>query len=168
MVDHLPTMWETRVWSLVQEDPLEEGMATHSTVLAWKIPWMEAPGRLQSMGLQIVKHNWETSLFQGGYWVGEPTGTPPRHLDTSQTLWYHPTQLSTKWCYSADWIWFLFLLPMSCMTLGKSLVDLGSGVYTVMGNVSFSPGCEDEIKCSAPCLAHGKFSIKQKEWYSAN
>jgi len=39
------------------EDPLEEGMATHSTVLAWRIPWTEEPGRLQSMGLQRVGHN---------------------------------------------------------------------------------------------------------------
>ena len=43
---------ETEVPSLSQEDPLEEGMATHSSILAWKIPWMEEPGRLQSMGLQ--------------------------------------------------------------------------------------------------------------------
>ena len=50
MVKHLPTMWETRVQSLGQEDPLEKEMATHSSILAWKIPWMEDPGRLQSIG----------------------------------------------------------------------------------------------------------------------
>ena len=43
---HLPTMWETRVLSLGWEDPLEKEMATHSSTLAWKIPWMEEPGRL--------------------------------------------------------------------------------------------------------------------------
>ena len=48
----LPTMWETRVQSLGQEDLLEKEMATHSSILAWKIPWTEAPGRLQSMGLE--------------------------------------------------------------------------------------------------------------------
>ena len=47
-------MWETRVRSLGQEVPLENEMATHSRILAWKIPWMEEPGRLQSMGLQRV------------------------------------------------------------------------------------------------------------------
>ena len=43
-------MQDTRVWSLGQEDPLEKGMATHSSILAWKIPWTEEPGGLQSMG----------------------------------------------------------------------------------------------------------------------
>ena len=51
-VKHLPTMWETRVQSLDQEDLLEKEIATHSSILAWKIPWTEEPGRLQSMGLQ--------------------------------------------------------------------------------------------------------------------
>ena len=46
MVKHLPTMWETRVQSLGQEDLLEKGMATHSSILAWKTPWTEEPGRL--------------------------------------------------------------------------------------------------------------------------
>ena len=49
---------ETQVWSLSQDDPLEEGMATHSSVLAWKIPWTEEPGGLQSMGLQRVGFHW--------------------------------------------------------------------------------------------------------------
>ena len=61
-VKHLPAMQETWVQSLGQEDPLEEEMATHSSVLAWKIPWMEEPGRLQSMGSQRVGHDWATSL----------------------------------------------------------------------------------------------------------
>ena len=56
MVKQLPTMWETRVQSLGQEDPLEKEMATHSNILAWKIPWMEEPGGLQSMGLQRIGH----------------------------------------------------------------------------------------------------------------
>ena len=54
MVKCLPTMWEARVRSLGWEDPLEKKMATHSSTLAWKIPWMEEPGRLQPMGLQRV------------------------------------------------------------------------------------------------------------------
>ena len=58
MVKSLPAMQETRVQSLDQEDPLEEGMATHSSILAWRIPWTEEPGRLQSLGLQRVRHNW--------------------------------------------------------------------------------------------------------------
>ena len=56
MKKHLPEMLETRVQSLVWEDPLEKEMATDSSVLAWKIPWTEEPGRLQSTGSQIVGH----------------------------------------------------------------------------------------------------------------
>ena len=55
-------MWETGVWSLGWEDPLEKGGATHSSILAWKIPWIEEPGGLQFMGLQGVRHDWATSL----------------------------------------------------------------------------------------------------------
>ena len=54
MVKNLPAVQETWVRSLDQEDPLEKGMATHSSILAWEIPWTEEPGELQSMGLQRV------------------------------------------------------------------------------------------------------------------
>ena len=56
-VKPLPTIQETWVHSLGWEDPLEKEMATHSSIPAWKIPWMEEPGRLQSMGSQRVRHN---------------------------------------------------------------------------------------------------------------
>ena len=52
MVKHLPKMWETQVQPLGRGDLLEKEMATHSSILAWKIPWTEEPGRLQSMGSQ--------------------------------------------------------------------------------------------------------------------
>ena len=61
-VKHLYMMWEIWVRSLGQEDPLEKEMATHSSILAWKIPWMEEPSRLQSMGLQRVRYDWATKL----------------------------------------------------------------------------------------------------------
>ena len=76
-VKSLPATRETRVQSLCQEDPLEKKMATHSSILAWKIPWMEEPGWLQSIGSQRVGHDWATSLSllrtrQGkAFWVGE-------------------------------------------------------------------------------------------------
>ena len=63
MVMNLPAMWETWVQSLGQEDPLEQGMATHSSIPAWRIPWTEKPGGLQSMGLQRVGYNWATNTF---------------------------------------------------------------------------------------------------------
>ena len=57
MVKNLPAMWETQVQSLGGEDHLEKGMATHSSILAWRIPWTEEPGKLQSMGSQSVRHD---------------------------------------------------------------------------------------------------------------
>jgi len=54
MVKRLPTMWETRIQSLGWEDPLEKEMATYSRTLAWKIPWTEEPGELQSMGHRVL------------------------------------------------------------------------------------------------------------------
>ena len=63
MVKNLPTMRETWVQSLSWEDPLKKGMATHSSILAWRIPWTDEPGRLQSMGSQRVGHDQATSIF---------------------------------------------------------------------------------------------------------
>ena len=56
-VKNLPAIQETQVQSLGQEDPLEKGMATHCSILAWRIPWTEDPGGLQSMGLQRVRYD---------------------------------------------------------------------------------------------------------------
>ena len=64
---HLPAMWETWVRSLGWDDPLEKEMATHSSILAWWIPWMEEPGGLQSTGSQRVGHDWVTSLMSLTY-----------------------------------------------------------------------------------------------------
>ena len=57
VVKNLPAMWETQVQSLGQEDPLEKTRATHSSILAWRIPWTEEPGGLQSMGSQRLGHS---------------------------------------------------------------------------------------------------------------
>ena len=61
-IKRLPAMQETWVLSLGWEDPLEKEMATHSSILAWRIPWTEEPGGLQSTGLQRVGHDWANSL----------------------------------------------------------------------------------------------------------
>ena len=71
MVNNLPIMQGTWVQSLVWEDPLEKGIATHSIILAWRITWTEKHGRLHSMGTQRVRHDWETftmckEQFSGG------------------------------------------------------------------------------------------------------
>ena len=62
-VKNLPALWETQVKSLDWEDSLEKGMTTHSSILAWRIPWTEEPSRLQSMGSQRVGHYWVTFTF---------------------------------------------------------------------------------------------------------
>ena len=62
MEKSLPAVWETWVRSLGWEDPLEKEMATHSSILAWRMPWTEEPGGLQSMGSQRVGHDRATSL----------------------------------------------------------------------------------------------------------
>ena len=63
MVKNLPTRQENWVQSLGQEDPLEKSMATHSSILAWRIPWTEEPGGLQSKGSQRVRHDRVTNTF---------------------------------------------------------------------------------------------------------
>ena len=63
MVKKLPAMKETQVWSLGQEDTLEKGMATHSSILAWRVPWREEPGGLQNMGLQRTRYDWVTNTW---------------------------------------------------------------------------------------------------------
>ena len=76
-VKKLPAMQETQIWSQSQEDPLEKGMATHSRILAWRIPWAEEPGRLQSMVLQRVEHDWATN-----------TKWKPKHCTEELYIWY--------------------------------------------------------------------------------
>ena len=68
MVKNLFAMQETRVLSLRQEDPLEKGMATHSSILAWRTLWTEELGRLQSMGSQRLRHDWATNTLYSIDW----------------------------------------------------------------------------------------------------
>ena len=63
MVKNLPAFWETRIRSLGWEDPLEKGVATHSNILARRIPWTEEPGGLESLGSKRVRHNWVTNTL---------------------------------------------------------------------------------------------------------
>ena len=60
-VKNLPLMQETQVWSQGRKDPLEKGTVIHSSILAWRIPWTEEPGGLQSMGSQRLRHDWVTN-----------------------------------------------------------------------------------------------------------
>ena len=67
-IRNLPAMQETWVWSLEWEDPLDKGMASHSSILAWEIPWTEKLCRLQSMGWQRVRQNWATKALTQLKW----------------------------------------------------------------------------------------------------
>ena len=68
MIKNPPAVQETRVWSPVQEDPLEKGIATPSSILAWRVPRTEEPGGLQSTGSQRVGHDWVTNTFTFASW----------------------------------------------------------------------------------------------------
>ena len=69
MIKNPLAMWEPWIWSLDWENPLEKGMATHSSTLAWRIPWTEEPGWLQSMGSQRVGHDWVTFTHSAFFMV---------------------------------------------------------------------------------------------------
>ena len=96
MVKNPPAMQEARVWSPGREDPLEEGMASHFSILAWRIPWTEEPGEIQSTGLQRVWRAWATKAHFG---LAEPTLSlqkPDSHLILS-TMWlFLPNMTETK------------------------------------------------------------------------
>ena len=96
-VKNLPAMWETPVQSLGQENALEEGMATLSSILAWRIPWTEGPGWLQSMGSQRVSHDWRdwvprhrSTVSPTGYWNHQQVHISLGHIfflrDSRKTL----------------------------------------------------------------------------------
>ena len=100
MEKHLPAAWKTQVWSVGRKDPLKKGMATHSSTLAWRIPWMEEPGRLQSMGLQRVRHDWATSLWTIRGTQGYLKILLFSHLVMSDSLWPHGLQHASLLCPS--------------------------------------------------------------------
>ena len=144
MVKNLPAMQEIQVWYLGQENPLEEGMATHSSFLVWRIPWTEEPGRLQSMGSQRVRHNWETfthslSILWNNYLfsllilLNEPNYcSHARHLQVSTLLDLNPVLLNQ--------LFLIFLFPeisicqIFASILGYlSFISLQYLYYTILG-----------------------------------
>ena len=101
MVKNLPAVQETLAQFPGREDPLKKEMATHSSILAWRIPWTVEPGGLESMGLQRVKHDWVTNTFrflQARFWKSEKIIRKPDQLcqgELSCTLWHtHAPTLS--------------------------------------------------------------------------
>ena len=108
MVKRLPTIQKTWVQSLGQEDLLEKEMATHSSILAWKIPWTAEPGRLQSMGLQTVGHDWATSVSSLFFWwlCMSPSGLlPPVPAQSWPTEWSWGCFSCIIWWVSIPFVW---------------------------------------------------------------
>ena len=101
MVKHLPTTQETQVRSLGQEDPLEKEMATHFSILAWKIPWMEEPGSLQSMGSQRTGHDWATSLAS---WK-KSYDRPRQHIKKQRHYFADQDLFSQSYDFSSSHVW---------------------------------------------------------------
>ena len=92
-------MQETWVQSLGREDPLEKEMATHSSILAWRIPWMEKRGRLQSTGSQRVGHDWSDLAAVLCYWLDEFWTCWSWNPDTLATCWKELTHWKRPWCW---------------------------------------------------------------------
>ena len=113
MINRPSKMWETRVWSLGQEDPLEKEMATYSSTLARKIPGTEEPGRLQSTGSQRFGHSWATSLCytipqaKGGIWWRQSKGIDLPSYEIDKCQWCNQfssvTQSCLTLCEFMDW-----------------------------------------------------------------
>ena len=125
-----------RVWSLGWEDPLEKGMATHLSILAWRIPRTEEPGGLPSMGSQRVRHNWATNTWPGGWRsLGRQTAAcsvdqvrkgsmdasiPDFPLTVHQKLW-HKSSLATVFERKMLWTWSLISYRSTIKSYSKTL-----------------------------------------------
>ena len=111
-VKNLPAVWESWVQSLGQKDPLKKGTATHSSILAWRIPWTEEPGGLQSIKSQRVGHDWVTQQQQ--------TGPCSNATSTKGWSWGTVSLVSPGGCVMrlCEWwmggyqLWFHFLSPL--------------------------------------------------------
>ena len=118
-VKNLPAVWETQetwAWSLGQEDPLEKEVATHSSILAWRIPWTEEPGGLQSMESHRVRHDWATHTHTHTHSLSLSLSPPisPRlpFLSTSHDhSWEKPAGLQFLGSQNQTWLTHTHLLP---------------------------------------------------------
>ena len=128
-------MQETRDWSL--EDPLEKEMETHSSLLDWKIPWTGEPGRLQSMGLQKVRHNWVTEL--------QSVCCPHRKVNICSVVYLLQNPVTKR--RDSEWHLFFYLhkqLALRCK-FGWNILPpwipcllwLMQGIFTVFSNICY-------------------------------
>ena len=141
-VKNLPAMQETWVQSLGQEDPLEKGMATHSSILSWRIPWTEGPGGLQSMQSQRVRHDSVTSTSLQWYYV------------IRSVLWSYCASITTHSSFHL-WNWSSISVLFSLIFIFKTFIKYGKFVhyffkYSMCFTVSFPSGTPNV--CMLVCL----------------
>jgi len=118
MVKNLPGMQETRVWSLGRDDPLEKEMATHSSVLAWRIPWTKEPGRLQSMGSQRAGHSWKWLTHTIDSYYTHQRHPPPQVVRLYSRYWLSCLiQFKARWKLQC----VLCCAVLSCSVMSNSL-----------------------------------------------
>ena len=146
--NHLPVqeMW---VWSLCREDPLEKEIATHSSILVWKMPWTEEPGRLQSMGSQRVGHDWATEHTHSlCHWLAVPLAAAAQ-WQVSAGVTKCTTQLLSQW-YTHIWRWTSLYISLQeqslqdlnfccqCLLVSGDLVLNGEKVPSIFINLLHS------------------------------
>ena len=131
MIKNLPTMWETQVQSLCQEDHLDRGMATHSNILGYRTLWTEVPGRLQPKGLQTVRHNWAIGIHTQKWQKARPFSLLIRHSYAHIFLTSHWLTFCTAYIAKSTWAFFYI---MSDFMLREPLLvssETKNGMYMV-------------------------------------
>ena len=136
VVKNPPAKQKTQVRSLGWEDPLEEGMATHSSILAWRIPWTEEPGRLQSIGSQRVDHDWSDLACTHAYlllnWFYKAR---ERSKEKNGETVNKTNKIAFKQCKQVWWIEVFNCGALSCRDLCSQLqerLQLLISVYKVL------------------------------------
>ena len=146
MVKNLSAMQETQVRSLGQEDPLEdpleEGMAIHSSILAWRIPWTEELGGLQSIGLQRIGHNWatNTSTTHWLFWL-------PESSVGKESVWNagDPSSIPGLGRYAGEGIGYSLLYSWASL-----VAQLIKNLFTVWETWAWSLGWKDPLEKGTP------------------
>ena len=150
MVKNLPAMQETQVWSPGREDPPKKEMATHSSVLAWRIPWTEEPGGLQSMGRKELNTTERLTLllslffFPQGWWVGRKT-------DYSIRIWIAINSVSfyyNHFIWLVEFCYFLLFSLLPSLQIPALLLCCGSAT-------NLCSTLRDPMDCSPPLLPPG-------------
>ena len=163
-------MQKTWVWSLGREYPLEKGMTTHSSILAWRIPWTEEPSKLQSIGSQRVRHDWATNIFSSHtlypQWLHHFIFLPVVHCcccccevasvvsDSVRLHRRQPTRLPHPWDSPGKNTWMGCHFLLQCIKV-KSESEVAQSCPTL----------RDPMDCSLPgSSVHGIFQARVLEW----